>query len=179
MKKFEILKKELAYDNPWMPIEKQRVKLPSGKETDWYIATGRNVIIAIPMLENGDILLQRAYKHGCGEIVTEFCAGIIEDGEEPQKAAERELLEETGYKAESWEFFGEYFANPTGSKTVYHIFLAKGCKKVAEPQLDAAEQIENFSVSSVEEAENILLDPKNQSSITALAALSFLVSRHY
>jgi ADP-ribose pyrophosphatase len=171
MKPFYILHKELCCDNPWIPVEKQRVRLPNGSESDWYVTVGKNVVITIPILDKGGILLQRAYKHGCGEIVHEFCAGIIENGEEPEAAAKRELLEETGYTAKQWKQLGQFYSNPTGSQSVYHVFLATGCQKVADPQLDEAEQIENFSVPDVSSIQEVLFHPENKTSSATLSAL--------
>lgn len=175
MKKFEILSRHLHCDNPWIPVEKQRVRLPNGSETDWYVTVGKNVVVTIPVLENGEILLQRAYKHGCQKVVLEFCAGIIEDGEAPEVAAKRELLEESGYSAKHWKNLGSFFSNPTGSASVYDVFLATGCQKVAEPQLDDAEQIENFSVPDIQAVQKMLFDPDTRTSSATLSALSFFL----
>lgn len=174
MEPFTILSTEKVLDNPYIPVEKQRVVLPNGTEADWFITVGHDAAIIIPVLKTGEILLQRAYKHGCGKVVIEFCAGIIEKGEEPVEGAKRELLEETGHKAENMEFLGEFFCNPTGSKSKYFVFLAKDCEKVAETKFDDAEQIENFAVQNIDEVEEILFNPQIQTSTPAIAALSFL-----
>ncbi len=67
--------------------------------------------------------------------------GIIDEGEEPFAAAQRELLEETGYKSEQWELWDS--VQPT-TKIDWAIFtfIAKGCEKVQEPRLDAGEKME-------------------------------------
>lgn len=163
----------MVLESEWMPVEKQLVRLPNGNLVDWFIGVGPSAVIVIPILENGEIMLQRTYKHGAGEEIIEFCAGIIEKGEDPKKAAKRELLEETGCKAEEIEFLGEFFANPTGSQTKYFLYCATGCRVVAKPTLDEAEQIENFSVSGYETLENEILSSENKTSMAVLAALPY------
>lgn len=73
-------------------------------------------------------------------------AGRIEEGEEVLKTAERELLEETGYKAESFKIINEYW----GSSKLYwedSLIVAHACKKVGEQNLDAGEKIKVKLVS--------------------------------
>lgn len=171
MKKFKILARETICDNPWISVEKQRVVLPDGDETDWFLTRGHQVVIVVPFLVSGEVCLQKAYKHGAGEVIFEFCAGMIESGEEPQEAAARELAEETGLCAQEMIFVGEAFGNPTGSNTKYFFFVAKGCEVKSRPHLDAAEQIENFTVSHVAEAKKLLC--LNPSSSGAIAAIVF------
>lgn len=174
MEPFQILSRKNILNKPFIQVEKQRVVLPNGKETDWYITQGKGAVIVIPLLKTGEILLQRTYKHGCQNIIVEFCAGMIEKNEDISNSAVRELQEETGYVAEKIELIGECFANPTGSPQKYFIFLARGCEKKCKTHFDDAEQIENFTAENIEEVEKILLNPKTQTSTPALAAFSFL-----
>ncbi len=173
MRKFEILKSERILENRWLPVEKQLVRLPNGETADWYITHTTDAVIVVPVLANGNILLQHNYKHGAGEVVTEFCAGLIDEGEEPLTAAKRELLEETGYTAETWEHLGTTFANPSGSTMRYHIYLAEGTKKIQDQELEGGEQIETFTVPDLEAAASLLCDSETKSAVAALTALLF------
>ena len=110
MKKFKVLSRKVLIDSPFCPVEKQVVELPDGQTCDWYLNTSNDAVIVVPFLETGEVLLQRGYKHGSGEVITEFCAGLIDDGETPLETAKRELLEETGY-AGNLKQSGEIFAN--------------------------------------------------------------------
>ncbi len=67
--------------------------------------------------------------------------GRIEEGESPEKAAARELLEETGYRAEISTLL---YAHQPDKKVMctFHIFIGKNCSKISEPKLDAGEKIE-------------------------------------
>lgn len=172
MKKFQICSREIILKNPWIPVERQMVILPNGERAEWFLALGKKVVVVVPMLKNGEIALQKAYKHGAGKIIFEFCAGIVESGENLKTAAARELAEETGFSAEKLTKIGEVFGNPTGGTTKYFYFLAENCEKKFPQKLDPAEQIENFSVQNIAAAKDFLT--KNPSSAAAIAAICFV-----
>lgn len=124
MQKFKILTREIVLDERYCPIEKQLVELPNGKTADWFVNKTPDAVIVIPILKNGRIVLQKSYKHGCGEFIWEFPAGMMDQEHCETKCAERELLEETGLKGEL-EKTGETFANATGAEMRYHFFVAR------------------------------------------------------
>ncbi len=159
MKPFKILSRETLIDSPFCPIEKQIVELPNGKTTEWFVNLNKGAVIVIPILENGEILLQKNYKHGCGQVILEFCAGMIDEGETPEQAAKRELLEETGYASPQFIKLKSIFNDPSGSKMQYHYFLAKNASKTQEPELEDAEQIEPFTIKNLETLKTFLTHP--------------------
>ena len=75
----------------------------------------------------------------------ELPAGLIGDedgaGESPRTAAERELLEETGYTARNWRDLGEFATSPGMSAETFHLFLATGLDQVGEGGGTAHEKI--------------------------------------
>lgn len=174
MKPFKVLDRAKVVDSPYCQIEKQRVVLPDGSEGDWYVSLNRDAVIVIPVLKDGSILLQKQYKHGGGEVVIEFCAGLVDEGEEPIDAAARELQEETGYTAPQFEHLHTVFSNPTGSRMRYHYFLAKDAELTAETNFDAAEQIELLMVPSLDAAKALLMDKNTPTTAGMLGALSLI-----
>ena len=172
MKSFKILSSEMISDVPYCRIEKQRVILPNKTETDWYIKHSEPAVVIIPVLKSGEILLQRTYKHGCGKVVVEFPAGLVDNKEAPAFTAERELREETGYVAEDIIPLGRCCADATGSKMTYYFFLAQGCEKLTEPTLDDSEQIQSFTVASFADVTHEFLAGEYETSSSSLAALA-------
>ncbi len=173
MKPFKILSTEKILDVLYCPVEKHRVELPNGKEADWFVTTFPDAVIVVPFLPSGEVILEKTYKHGCRNIVIEFCAGIIDPGEEPLHAAHRELQEETGFTTKSMKKIGEVFANPTGSTMKYHYFVALDCQKTGPQKLDDAEQIEVFTLPDFAAAQELLLHPDTKTASTIIAALGF------
>ena len=100
-----------------------------------------NAVAVVPELEDGSVLMLWHYRYPNGRCHWEVPAGRIQRGEEPEAAARRELLEETGHAAEELVALPGFFPTNGISAHYAHAFLARGCRPVAEQQLDAAEQI--------------------------------------
>lgn len=100
--------------------------------------------------------MERQYRHGLGVISTEICAGVVEEGETPLQAAQRELEEETGYTGGEWEEIMIVSANPSIMDNLCHCFYARNVKKTNNQKLDDTEDIEVF-LRSKEEVKEMLL----------------------
>ena len=101
--------------------------------------------VVYPVLSDGRILLVKDSQPHRNEIIT-APAGRLEEGETPEEAISRELLEETGYAVERLEPF--YTVQPYEKfDWIVHVFIGKGCRKVQEPKIDAGEKIELMPVT--------------------------------
>lgn len=104
-----------------------------------------DTVVVIPIIDDEKILLIRDTQPTRGTVVTPP-AGKVEEGELPEDAAHRELLEETGYAPDSLTLW--YSEQPTSKiDWIVYVYLAKGCKKIAEATPDAGEKIELLPVS--------------------------------
>lgn len=99
-----------------------------------------NTVIVIPVTEDGKIIICDQEQPD-REPYLSMISGRVDKGEEPLEAAERELLEETGYKASEITLFDEFHPHVKLVWNVY-TYLAKGCKKIAEQNLDPGEKIQ-------------------------------------
>ena len=104
----------------------------------------------VPITPEDEVVMVRQYRHGSREITLEIPGGIVDPGEAPAEAAARELLEETGYRAERVEAIGSVNPNPALFGNRCHTFLASGAVRVAEIQNT---QLEETSVELVPVAE--------------------------
>jgi ADP-ribose pyrophosphatase len=104
-----------------------------------------DTVIVIPVTEDGKIIICEQEQPDRDPYLS-MISGRVDPGEEPLEAAKRELLEETGYEASEITLFDEYHPHIKLGWTVY-TYLAKGCKKVAEQNLDGGEKIELKFVS--------------------------------
>ncbi len=142
--KWKILSSEYLFKDLWFTVRKDRCETPMGKIIDpYYVYEFPTWVAAVPVTEDGRIVMVRQYRHALGEVCIELPGGCVDDTDkDPQEAIARELLEETGYSFSSYEYLGKISANPSSNNNLLHMFLARGGKKVAEQKLDANEEIE-------------------------------------
>lgn len=98
----------------------------------------------------GEFVLVRQYRHGVDAVTIETAGGLVDPGEEPASAAPRELLEETGYGAESLETLGWVHPNPALQANRCFLYLARGARRIAEPAGDEHESTEAVVMSADE-----------------------------
>jgi ADP-ribose pyrophosphatase len=97
--------------------------------------------VVVPLLDNGDVILVRQYRYPHKKFILELPAGKLEPNENPLSAAQRELQEETGYTADTYEKLTAMLTTPGFCNEVLHIFLATGLKRSKQGQnLDEGEQ---------------------------------------
>ena len=116
------------------------VELPSGKKVVRDIVDfGRSVVI-LP-LEDGNVFLIRQFRPALGKWIHELPAGTLEEGEDPRGCAERELIEEIGYKPNKLELLFKMYLSPGYSNEYMYAYLATGLEYVGE-QPEYGEEIE-------------------------------------
>src|SRR3954454_4365982 len=103
-------------------------------------------VAILPVFDDGSVCLTRRRRLTVGETLIEVPAGTREPDESPLETARRELAEETGYRATSFEELVAYFPSPGVSNERMWIFVAKGLTP-GQPAREANEEIENHIVS--------------------------------
>lgn len=172
------MESKVAFENRWWKIVQETVRLPDGSVTeDYYVNHSKGGVAVFAVTEAGNVLVNRQYKHGVRETVQELTVGRIDDGDRDLlEAAKRELLEETGYGEGEWEKLSTTLTNPTSSTSRMHAYLARGVRKLAEPQADPRETVEVREVPP-EEFLRMLFDvglPSQTSLATSLIAVKRL-----
>lgn len=141
---WEVLEsREVFAAPPWIKLSRQRIRLPDGREIDdfHYIHLSDYALI-VAQTPDGRFIVERQYKHGIGKVCLTVPAGGIAAGEEPLRAAQRELLEETGYEADSWQCLGRHACNANYGCGNAHIFTCRNARKIAEPDSGDLEDME-------------------------------------
>lgn len=159
--KWKILSSKYLFKDLWFTVRQDRCETPTGKIVDpYYVYEFPTWASALPITEDGKVVMIKQYRHGLGEVGIELPGGCVDDTDQDYtEAMKRELLEETGYAFSSYEYLGRISPNPSSNNNLLHMFLARGGKKVAEQQLDENEEIE-VVLFSIEELKQLLRENK-------------------
>ena len=117
------------------------VKLPNGVTIDLETIRHPGAAAVVPMKDDGTVVLIRQFRHAAGGFIYEIPAGKLSPGEDPLHCAARELEEEVGYRAASFELLSSIFTAPGFADEVIHVYKATGLIK-GRQQLDHDEVLE-------------------------------------
>ncbi len=129
----EILETKNYLNAKKIRFEVNRVKLPIGVEGTFGIIRHPGASLAVPITQDGQIVLLRQYRFAISGRILEFPAGTLEEGEHPLNSMKRELAEESGYEANQWNSLGTMLPCPGYSDEVIHLFLARNLEKLPKP----------------------------------------------
>ncbi|MES2978109.1 MAG: NUDIX hydrolase [Pseudomonadota bacterium] len=125
------------------------VQLPDGKSATREYVVHPGAVMVIAELPDGQLVLERQFRYPVQSVMVEFPAGKIDAGEGSLACAQRELLEETGYRAREWARAGVLHPVISYSTEFIDIWFARGLT-AGERQLDAGEFLDVFSASADE-----------------------------
>ncbi|MEG0663621.1 MAG: NUDIX hydrolase [Clostridia bacterium] len=143
------------YEGKIINLKVDEIELCNKKTStrEWIEHNGGVCVIAIDDDEN--IYLVNQFRYPYKEIVTEVPAGKREGNEDPLACAKRELLEETGFKANEYKFLGEMYPSPGYVGEIIYIYLATGLEK-SEQSLDEDEFLTVEKISLEKAVEDVL-----------------------
>ncbi len=128
---------------PWLRVWRETVRLPEGQVVeDYHIVEIPDFAVVVPFTRRGRLVVERHYRHGVRRVVLGLPAGQGESGENPEAAARRELLEETGYGGGLWRSLGVYTISDSRIRGNAHLFAARGVERVVEATSDDLERTE-------------------------------------
>lgn len=137
-----------AVADQWLRLRSDVLLAPDGRalppcpvieHPDW--------VDVIALTADLDIVLVDQYRHSVGSVRTEFPAGTVDAGEQPLAAAQRELLEETGYASDEWQLLGTAPVYPALQTNRIHSFLALNARRIGGQALDEGEVIRCYEMS--------------------------------
>lgn len=138
--KARIISSRTAYRGPVFWVTTDQVQEPGGIQVrrDLIHHAGSVVVLAVDDAgATPRLLLERQYRHAAGDYLWELPAGRIDPGEKALQAAQRELIEETGYRAQRWRRILHFYASPGFMAETMAVYLALGLiKGKAEPEAD-------------------------------------------
>ncbi len=142
IKKWKTLESRYIVQRPWLTARVDKVQLPDGRiNPEHYVLEYPTWVNVTAITRQGEFVMVRQYRHGIDEVIDELSAGVAEPGESPLEAAQRELLEETGYAGGEWSLMMTIGQNPSTCNNLTYCFLACGVERVARQHLDESEDI--------------------------------------
>lgn len=176
-RKWTVLSSEYLIRRPWLTARRDVARLPDGRiNNEYYVLEYPDWVNVIAITKDGQVVLERQYRHGLGKTCYELPCGVIEAGETPLEAAKRELLEETGYAGGQWQPWMTLSPNPATSNNFAHSFLAIGVEKVSGQHLDATEDIE-VSLHSPDYVRELLENNQILQALMAAPMWKYFMSR--
>ena len=145
----EILETKTCLDAKKIRFEINKFVMPNSMEGEFGVIRHPGAALAVPITQDGEVIILRQYRFACSQRILEFPAGTLEEGESPLESIKREVQEESGYSAEKWDNLGEMLPCPGYSDEKIHIFLARDLTKLEKkPEADEDEDIEVLKMST-------------------------------
>ncbi|MEI7537608.1 MAG: NUDIX hydrolase [Comamonadaceae bacterium] len=145
----QLSSKEL-FKGDFLHAFRDTVRLPDGASAAREYVRHPGAVMIIPLLTDAQgemqLVLERQFRYPLAQVMIEFPAGKLDPGEASQPCAQRELLEETGYRAEQWALAGRLHPVISYSNEFIDIWFARGLT-AGESQLDAGEFLDVFIAS--------------------------------
>jgi ADP-ribose pyrophosphatase len=114
------------YKGRVVTLNLETVTLPNGVSVALEVIHHPGAAAVVPLKDDGTVVLIRQYRHAVGGIIYEIPAGKLHPGEDPRECAQRELEEETGYRADSLDLLTSFFTTPGFTDEVIHIYKGTG-----------------------------------------------------
>ncbi len=131
---YSIKSTKQVYKNPWIEVREDAVIGPDGKDGIFGVVTMVPGLSVVPLDDEGNIYMIEQYKYGVDRDVIELPTGGVDAGETDLVAAQRELLEETGFVADEWIPLGVVDPFTTVIVSPAHLFLARNLKEKGKPE---------------------------------------------
>lgn len=168
------VKENKIFDGKILNLRCDQVKTPSGRIASREVVEHKPAVGMLVITSRKSVLLVKQYRYAVHEETLEICAGIIEQGENPQESAEREMQEELNVKAKTLYKIGDFYASPGFCTEIFSLFAAEDLEESSLPQ-DEDENVSVFEVA-FKDIPAMIKNGKIRDSKT-FAALSWLMAK--
>jgi ADP-ribose pyrophosphatase len=143
---FRVLKSKTIYKGKVLELVVDRIIEPGNLDAIRELIRHPGSVVVLPYLPDGKVLLVRQFRYAAGKALWELVAGSLKPGETPARGARRELLEETGYRAQSFKLLFSFYPSPGFLNERMHLVEARGLKRFeAQPEADERIRIGKFT----------------------------------
>jgi ADP-ribose pyrophosphatase len=131
----KLLQRNTVYRGRVFTIVVDDVEYPSGNRSVREVAEHGGGAVVLALFPDERFMMVNQHRYPFNEFILELPAGKLEKGEDPLHCAQRELAEETGYRAEEWRKLTSIFTTPGFCSEVLHIYLATGLSALDEGRM--------------------------------------------
>jgi ADP-ribose pyrophosphatase len=127
-----VVSHEEIYRGKIVTLHVDTILQPSGRTTIREVVLHPGGVTAVPVLDDGRILLIRQFRYPIGKFILELPAGKLDSGQPPQETVARELEEEIGYRAGALKYETTFYTTPGISNEAIHFFIARELTQCAQ-----------------------------------------------
>jgi ADP-ribose pyrophosphatase len=135
------LERRYLYRNPWCAFRVDEVSLPGGDTIEYGVLEGGGFASVVPLTREGEVVMVRQWRQPLGAFTLELPSGGVDRGEDPREAAERELYEETGFRAVGLEYLASVHTSTGRSDERCHLFRCQAVRDPGGPRPEPTEFI--------------------------------------
>lgn len=143
------LRQQQVYQGHFLDVRRDTVSLPDGDTAGREYIVHPGAVMIVPILDDGRLVLERQCRYPLGRVLLEFPAGKLDPGEAHFACAQRELAEETGYRAAEWALAAHLHNAPAYSNEFIEIWFARGLQR-GERKLDQGEFLDVCEMSEAD-----------------------------
>ena len=142
-----LLRDEEVLNTPVFSVRRHTCRSPKdGGDKNFFILDARDWAQVIAVTADEQVVLVRQFRQGSRELSLELPGGVVEKGQTPLEAAQRELREETGYTSNQWSKLTSFLPNPAIQTNTAHLFLAENACLTDKTEFDENEDLELVTV---------------------------------
>jgi ADP-ribose pyrophosphatase len=157
------------YRNPWIDVREDVAEMPDGRTTIYGVITLGQCVGVVPFVDEEHILMVRQYRYVQEDTRWEIPTGGVHEGESLERAAQRELQEETGHRARDLTWISSYYTSKSVCKETAHLYIGRELVQARRPA-DDTEFIE-VQAFPFDQALQMVVDCEIMDSMSVIAIL--------
>lgn len=169
LRPWKTLSSRPIYENPWMRLREDVAEMPDGRTTIYGVVTFGECVGVVPLLPDDRVVLVRQWRYVQRDARWEIPTGGVHAGESLETAAQRELAEETGYRAGRLRFLCSYYTSKSICRETAHLYLGEDLAAAEVPR-DETEFLE-VATFPFAEAVQMVMDGTIMDSMSIIALL--------
>lgn len=148
------VKSDTIFEGNLIRVQVDHVRLPDGSTATRELVKHPGAVAVLPFTEDDRLVVVSQFRKPLEKVTVEIPAGKLDPGEDPLQCAQRELAEETGYRAHSWSHLVSFYTSPGFADELIHLYVAKELQ-AGTSQPDEGEFVQKREITLTEAFELI------------------------